>query len=241
MRDWTREEIISATIAAADRYRLPRRLLLAGNIAESGLEATADRYKLEDDYANNLINAIETYGIDTVGDWDGTGNPMTGRQAWDALMRRTWPDVSFGILQITVQHASFYGDGSSSYENVMGFRAHAFNVENTLAWAGPRFQSYYRPGEHDAEWKALNRWNYPAGNGQPWRGNGDNYRRALAQADAILAVWRDDMTPEQKEQVMTALHELWALAGGFRANNDVTNADYIEQRVIRIKQAAGLV
>lgn len=241
MRDWTREEIIALIIAYSDAAGVPRRLALAGVIAESGIATDAERFGTETRYAKNLIKAIEQYGIDTVGDWDGTGRPMTGRQAWDALMRRMWPDISFGILQITVQHASFYGDGSSSYENVMGFRARGFDPQATLEWSIPRLLHYYNPRESDADWKALNRWNYPAGNGQPWRGNGDNYRQSLAQADAILASWKDDMTPEQKEQITAALHELWALAGGFRANNDVTNADYIEQRVIRIKQASGLV
>lgn len=236
----TPEQVTAVCVQAADRSQLPRRLFVACGIAESNLAYNAERYGTETGYAKNLIKAIGLYGIDEVGDWDGTGRSMTGRQAWDALMARTWPDVSHGILQITAQHSSFFGDGSWSFENVMAFRQAAFSPALTLEWAIPRFKVYYKPWEDDAAWKALNRWNFPAGNGQPWHGNGENYRRALAQADAILAVWRDDMTPEQKEQVVGALHELWALAGGLRANNDVVNADYIEQRVITIKAAVGL-
>lgn len=46
----------------------------------------------------------------------------------------------------------------------------------------------------------------------------------------------DEMTATEQQ----ALDELWALAAAFRQNNDPKNAEYIEQRVIAIKNAHGL-
>lgn len=236
-----REQVISACVQAADRSQLPRRLFVACGIAESNLAYNAERYGTETGYAKNLIKAIGLYGIDEVGDWDGTGRSMTGRQAWDALMARTWPDVSHGCLQITVQHSSFFGDGSPSFENVMAFRQAAFSPHLTLEWAIPRFKAYYKPWEDDAVWKALNRWNYPAGNGQPWHGNGENYRRALREADAMLAAYQpisgpqgDDVSPEAIEAIRAVLDGMYARASAHRVNGNHAEADALFNEVDRI-------
>lgn len=46
--------------------------------------------------------------------------------------------------------------------------------------------------------------------------------------------------PAPIDDGVAALHELWALAGGFRANGDIPNAEYIESRVNRLKVRLGV-
>lgn len=70
--------------------------------------------------------------------------------------------------------------------------------------------------------------------GEGW---GDAAQKAIA---VVIDTAGSEQPGNDLGDVEQALHELWALAGGFRANKDVPNADYIESRVIRIKKAVGL-
>lgn len=192
---WSRQDIINRTLSECDKNSVPRVAGLALFIAESGLNQYSQRFASHAEHAQNLIDTIATYGIDGyIGDYgmrgpNGDVIPSTGRQAWDAFMAEVNAeaphDISFGLPQFIVKYAPV-GDGSYTFENVMTVRSWLFDPSNAIPAGIKKLAGYYREGEDDAIYKALNRFNYPAGDGQPWQGNGLNYRRAIAQAEAIL-------------------------------------------------------
>ena len=174
----------------AEALGLPRDIGAALLDAEGGFNPHATRFGHPDgsdetEYALNLMALIEELGIDSVGNWTGDEKrPMTGRQAWDEMIARTWPDVSFGGAQITVQHADAFGDGTGSYENVKAFRDWTLSDPRaSIQWAMRYLASKYRAGEDDAMFKALARYNYPRGDGRAANAGVErNYRAALARA-----------------------------------------------------------
>lgn len=159
----TREQVIAASNAAADAAGIPRLLPLAAGVAESNLRADARR-------------------------------PAT--PADDAAY---WPDVSYGPWQQTVrwsqEYQSWYMNdapghppaqfpGSDVVEAVFD---HYRDLGHAATVAARQLKAHYRPGEDDAIWKALNRYNYPARDGVPKTpGIGENYRRGIAEAQRIL-------------------------------------------------------
>jgi hypothetical protein len=159
----TREDVIAISNAAADEIDTPRLLLLAAGIAESDLR------------------------------WDAR-RPADPSQ--DATF---WPDVSFGPWQQTVRWSQEYKDwytndapghppgkfpGTDVIEAVFD---HYRDTEHAARVAARQLKAHYRPTEGDAVWRALNRYNFPSGDGEPKSpGIGQNYRRGIDEARAIL-------------------------------------------------------
>jgi hypothetical protein len=159
----TRAEIIAISNAAADAAGIPRVLLLAAAIAESNLNPDARRPKSPSDD------------------------------------QRFWPDVSFGAWQQTVRWSAEYIKQASKN----GTNPAAFPGAGTIAIVGALYldpeyaaevaaaqlKPKYRPAEEDAVFKALCRYNWPAGGGAP-KGDAQaqNYRRGIVEAERILEV-----------------------------------------------------
>lgn len=187
VRKVSREEFEAYMARRAPDYGLTPRVAVACGVAEGGLDHFAARIGTETDYGLQLLALADEIGIDTVGNWAGDeSRPMTGRQAWDELRARVGADISFGPMQETVQH---FGDKSSRYENVAAFRAWTITKPfEAIDWALAYLTTKYNPDEADAEFKALCRYNWPAGGGKPYtKGVEANYRNGLTRADAILA------------------------------------------------------
>lgn len=159
----SRDEVIAISNAVADEVGIPRLLMLACGIAESNLR------------------------------WDAR-RPTDPAQ--DAAY---WTDVSFGPWQQTVRWSQEYQDwytndapghppgqfpGSDVIEAVFD---HYRDTWHAARVAARQLKAHYRPAEDDAIWKALNRYNFPAGNGAPKsEGIGQNYRRGITEARGIL-------------------------------------------------------
>lgn len=159
----TQDEVIATSNRVADAVGLPRVLLLACAIAESNLRPDARR----------------------------PADP-----AQDAAF---WPDVSYGPWQQTVRWSQEYrdwclhdapGHDPNAYPGLDVVEAvfdHYRDVEHAARVAAAQLKRHYRPGEPDAEFKALCRYNWPQGGGAPKSpAVAENYRRGLAEARAIL-------------------------------------------------------
>lgn len=185
---WSRQDIIDRTIQECDARGVPREGGLALEIAESNLDQYAERWGYETEYAKNLIAMIGTYGLDYEGEW-GNNRTETGRQAFDAMIARinakTPHDISFGVGQQIVKYAPV-GTGEYDFENVMTVRSWLFDPGNSIPLAIEKYAGYYDASQPNAVLRALCLYNWPGGGGAPYQGNGANYRRAIAQAEAIL-------------------------------------------------------
>jgi hypothetical protein len=157
----TREQVIEISNRIADETGIPRLLLLACGVAESNLRADARR-------------------------------PSDPSQ--DAAY---WGDVSYGPWQQTVRWSAEYlawcdeqGHPAAAFPGADVIEAvfdHYRNTEHAARVAAAQLKRKYLPGEADGIWRALNRYNYPAGGGDPKTpANGQNYRRGIAEAQAIL-------------------------------------------------------
>lgn len=164
-----------------------------------------------------------------------------------ATREGTWPDVSYGVGQQIVKFAPV-GNGKDTPENRELVKAWLYDPENAIPLMVKKLAEAYDDrrkagySDADAQWQALHKyntggWSPPSGQ---YAGNVENYRRAFVQADALLATWEDELTPEKKAAVRVGLDKLWALASAFEQNNDQPNADYIKAEVNVIKQAVGL-
>jgi hypothetical protein len=158
----TRDEVIAISNAAADAVGIPRVLLLAAGIAESGLR------------------------------WNAR------RPADPSQDERYWTDVSHGVWQQTVRWSDEYirwcveqnwspaqFPGSDVTEAA---GAHYYDVEHAAQVAAAQLKPKYKPGESDAVFKALCRYNWPAGDGAPkGQAQAANYRNGIAEAEQLLA------------------------------------------------------
>lgn len=172
-------------------------LIVAAPDAEAGFNEDAIRIGRESAYGINLIHEIERLGIDTVGNW--TGDPtreMTGRQAWDELMARVWPDVSAGAGQQIVLYAPV-GDHSSSYENVHAVFAWLMDPANAIPLMADKLCGFYATfkaagySDEEAIYRSLFRYNTGSVSGTPpsgeYAGNVANYRNAVERAKVYVA------------------------------------------------------
>lgn len=159
-------DIVAISNAAADAAGIPRQLLLACGIAESNLNPEARRPK----------------------------NPSDDE--------RYWPDCSFGAWQQTVRWDAEYLDNRSKSgadpskypgpATVRFFGEQYFIPEFAAEVAAANLKGKYRTGEPDAVFKALCRYNYPAGDGAPADDAvAANYRRGIAEAERLLGATTD--------------------------------------------------
>jgi len=161
-------DMVAISNAAADAAGIPRQLLLACGIAESNLNREARR----------------------------PNNPADDE--------RYWPDCSFGAWQQTVRWDAEYLDNRSKSgadpskypgaANVRFYGEQYFIPEFAAEVAAANLKGKYRPGESDAVFKALCRYNYPAGNGAPADAAvAANYRRGIAEAERLLGTATSDV------------------------------------------------
>lgn len=176
---------------------LPERGVVALMIAEGNLEQFSERWgDAYKDIAREAFRLAEIYGWDAeVGD-NGLGRPGTLRETigWVVNAVNTGPhphDISFGCVHLIYLNVPV-ADRSYSAENLALARAWMFDPANCIPEAVRRFEAYYHPGEEDAIFRALCRYNWPAGNGRPasYKGDGgraisNNYRRAIAAAERM--------------------------------------------------------
>lgn len=155
-------DLMAISNAAADAAGIPRALLLACGVAESNLNPEARRPKDPADDA------------------------------------RYWPDVSFGAWQQTVRWDAGYLDNRSKSgadpskypgpATVKFYGEQYFTPEFAAEVAAENLKGKYHLGEFDAIFKALCRYNYPAGNGAPAdEAVAANYRRGITEAERLLA------------------------------------------------------
>lgn len=162
-------DLVAVSNAAADAAGIPRQLLLACGVAESNLRADARR-------------------------------PTDPSK--DAAY---WPDCSFGAWQQTVRWSAEYLKERSK----SGADAAAFPGSGTIETIGQSYtdpeyaaevaaanlKGKYRGGEPDAVFKALCRYNYPAGDGTPAdAATAANYRRGIIEAERLLGTATNDAT-----------------------------------------------
>ncbi len=116
-------------------------------------------------------------------------NPLARRPANPSNDPISWPDVSFGAWQQTVRWAQEYSGGKDFPGAAEVDRVGALYLDPVHAAevAANQLKAHYRSDEDDAVFKALCRYNWPAGNGQPKNAAvAANYRRGITEAEALL-------------------------------------------------------
>ncbi|MCL5264153.1 MAG: lytic transglycosylase domain-containing protein [Chloroflexi bacterium] len=138
-----------------------------------------------------VARAAEKYGIPVVG-------LLAMLKAESGLKRKaarygTWPDISFGYSQLTVQTASGYGigDGQNTAENIAAARNTLWDRETAIDVGAHHLSGCYGQADGDTL-QALIAYNsgqpQPEGNWywQQWAGNIASYKAALKWAQEIL-------------------------------------------------------
>lgn len=154
-------DLVAISNAAADAANIPRLLLLAAGVAESNLRADARR---------------PTAPADD---------------------ERYWPDVSFGAWQQTIRWSAEHlkacskagadparFPGTGAIESIGRIYT---DPEYAAEVAAAGLKAKYRPSEPDAVFRALCRYNWPAGDGEPVDdATAANYRRGITEATRLL-------------------------------------------------------
>ncbi|MCC6179471.1 MAG: hypothetical protein IT305_29530 [Chloroflexi bacterium] len=112
-------------------------------------------------------------------------DPEARRPADPSDDERFWPDVSFGAWQQTVRWAPEYRGGSAYPGRGEIERVGALyrDVAHAAGVAARNLAGRYRPEEAEAELRALCRYNWPAGDGEPVSSAvAAAYRRGLTEA-----------------------------------------------------------
>lgn len=120
---------------------------------------------------------------------EGSLNPNARRPSVAANDQAYWPDVSFGSWQQTVRWATEYSGGGAYPGEAEIERVGAFYLipAYAAAVAAKQLKGHYHADEDDATFKALCRYNWPAGDGAPKSGAvATNYRNGIAEATTIL-------------------------------------------------------
>jgi hypothetical protein len=161
----TRDDVIAASHAAADAAGIPRLLLLSAGIAESNLRPDARR-------PTDPARDAAAWPDCSYGPWQQTARWSEEYHAWIANDAPLHPPGQF--------------PGSDVVEAVFD---HYRDLGHAARVAARQLKAHYRPTEDDAIWRALNRYNFPAGYGEPKTpGIGQNYRRGIKEAEEILGV-----------------------------------------------------
>ena len=149
--------------------------LLSLLIAESGLNPHAERFGTRTQEAQRYIIS---------GDWAGL----------EHIINLTWPDISFGLSQLTVSTAASYGIGSGSKTaaNCIAVRRVLFDRWTAISLGARHFArsiaAVVRFQDPEPVLAALIHYNsgayQPRGNWywERWTGNIYTYRQALIQA-----------------------------------------------------------
>lgn len=125
-------------------------------------------------------------------------NPRARRPGNASNDERYWPDVSMGAWQQTVRWAAEYrGDGrypgASDVERIGNLY---YDPEYAARVAASSLATKYRPDEPDAILRALARYNWPGGGGEPANAAVEqNYRRGIRDATALLGAPAPPSTP----------------------------------------------
>lgn len=169
----TQAEIVGIIIGAADRHGVPPKLAVACAVAESGLDERAERWGDRSKQAKDAIARDDLQALAGV------------MQKLDARGLRA--DISFGLGQQSWMFAP-QSSGSFTVANLLNLRRIYFDSDLAAEQMCALLQGKFHPQEADAMFKALNRYNFPAGNGTPASpGVAANYRNGLAEADGLLA------------------------------------------------------
>lgn len=175
---WNKNDLINAANRKSDELQIPRRVLLALLVAESGFNPTSARFAYRNDSGTYTVltssanSAIQNRDIDAL------------RGILAEISNRGSTDISFGIGQQTVRWAD-EGDHTQSAENVLYIRHLYFDPLYAIGVAGRKVASYWNTYRDDIE--ALSRYNKPT---IPSTSNPvavANYKRGLTQADEMLA------------------------------------------------------
>lgn len=116
-------------------------------------------------------------------------NPRARRPGMASDDERYWPDVSAGVWQQTIRWADEYrGDGTyPGSDEVERIAALYYDLEYAAEVAARNLAGKYRPDEPDDIFRALCKYNWPAGGGQPASAAVEqNYRRGIREALAML-------------------------------------------------------
>lgn len=133
-------------------------------------------------------------------------NPFARRPENPADDERYWVDVSFGVWQQTIRWAPEYAGGGSypGADEIERVGALYRDSGHAAAVAAANLKGKYFPDEDDAVFKALCRYNWPGGHGQPASDEiAANYRRGITEALALLggAAMPEPMTYNPDAQV----------------------------------------
>jgi hypothetical protein len=167
-------EIPRLIVGAAGRYGLPPRLPLACAIAESGLDPGAERWGDRTAGARVAIAG---------GDWLQLEQILS-----DLDSRGLLADISFGLGQQSAMWAPENPQHLVSRERLLELRELYFDPAHAVEVMCMNLVDKYRLAGRE-EFRALCRYNWPAGGGQPASsGVAAAYRRGLEQAHELLAV-----------------------------------------------------
>lgn len=120
---------------------------------------------------------------------EGSLNPDARRPLSAADDAAYWPDVSFGAWQQTVRWADEYNGGGTFPGEAEIERVGELYLDplHAATVAAANLKGKYFPDEPDAIFRALCRYNFPGGHGQPASAPvAANYRNGVAQAQTML-------------------------------------------------------
>lgn len=142
-------------------------------------------------------------------------DPFARRPSNPAADERYWPDVSGGVWQQTVRwdpdyHGGSDFPGSAEIERVLQLQ---YDVERSARIAAANLKAKYRPNEPDAVFRALCRYNWPAGDGQPANSAvAANYRNGIAEAQSILGASPMPKVTYDRDEPAIAQNDAWSCA-----------------------------
>ncbi|MGH2362428.1 MAG: hypothetical protein ACRDGM_18040 [bacterium] len=179
----TRADVIAASNAAADSFNIPRLLMLACGIAESGLNYDAERWGDKSRFAKASIASGDLAGLQTIMD--------------DLAARNLQNDISFGAWQQSWRYvAASESDGRYTMSNILSIRNLYFGLTRAAAYAAHQLLARLTTAqtlEPSSDQQrhivmALNLYNWPAGQGKPKNAKVlINYAVGIEEAKKILA------------------------------------------------------
>ena len=175
--NWTEDDIILRSNLEADRRGVPRRVLLALLIAESGLRPGAARYAFRN--SDSAFVHLTKEAERAIQERDGEKLASI----LETISNAGSNDISFGLGQQTVRWAN-EGDHTQSVDNVLRIRSLYFDPEHAITVAGGKVANYWHVYKDDLE--ALSRYNKPLISSSQNTAAVSTYKRGLDSADELL-------------------------------------------------------